>query len=121
MEAYTSISLTGKHLPFSVEIQAMATMQAHIPSMFALPCFPNISQTQSHSSFLVLIKILSRTSKLPSSPPRYLLADNTSSGFAVARFNLQRTGNCLPHFWLAFFNIKHGNIYKWHLNTPFFP
>jgi len=39
MEAYTSISLTGKHLPFTVmEIQAVATAKAHIPSMFALPC-----------------------------------------------------------------------------------
>lgn len=51
----------------------------------------------------------------------YLLADNTSSRFAVARFNLQWAGNCLPHFWLAFINIKNRNIYKWHLNTPFFP
>lgn len=35
-----------------------------VPSMFALPCFANISQTQSYSSFLVLIKILSRTTNL---------------------------------------------------------
>lgn len=36
----------GKHLPFTVtENQAMETTQAHISSVLALPCFPNVSQT----------------------------------------------------------------------------
>lgn len=65
MEAHTSMSLAGKHLPFTVmEIQATATMQAHVLPTLALPCLPNISHTQSYSSFSVLIKILSRTSQL---------------------------------------------------------
>lgn len=51
----------------------------------------------------------------------YLLANNTSSRFTMTRFNLQWTSNCLPHFWLAFFNIKYRDIYKRHLNASFFP
>lgn len=46
MEAHTSMSLAGKHLPFTVmEIQATATMQAHVLPQLALPCLPNMSYT----------------------------------------------------------------------------
>lgn len=126
-EGHLSISFGGKHLQFAVmehceeKLYRDGTiLQAYTP-VFALPCFPNRSHIQFYSSFSVLIKILSRTSELFFFFSWYLLADNTSSRFAVARFNLQWAGNCLPHFWLAFINIKNRNIYKWHLNTPFFP
>lgn len=52
---------------------------------------------------------------------RNLLANNTSPGFTVTRFNLQWTGYCFPHFWLALFNVKNRNVDEWHLYASFLP
>lgn len=50
-----------------------------------------------------------------------LLADDASSGFTVARLNLQGTRDCLPHFWLALFNIENRDADEGHLYASFLP